>query len=82
MAWNKLKEDTMPPVNSGKYFLVCRGYKEPGGGVMDVAKRVQYEGDEPDIWYIGFVGGNARFDWTILPPEDYKKCLWQEIKYP
>ena len=81
-SWKPFNKKSMPPVNNGKYFLICRGYREPGGGVMEVAKRVQYDDDEPYIRYIGFVGGNNRFDWVILEPEDYRKCLWQEIEYP
>ena len=80
--WHKFTKDTMPPVNNGEWFLICRGYREPGGGVMSTAKRVQYDGDEPYIRYIGWVGGDSKFDWVILEPEEYRKCLWQEIEYP
>ena len=79
--WNKFTKNTMPEVNNGKYFLICRGYREPGGGVMEVAKRVCYGDDEPHIQYIGFVSAHC-FDWVILEPEDYQYCLWQEIEYP
>jgi hypothetical protein len=81
MKWEKFTAKTMPPVNSGKYLLICRGYRDPGGGVMCTGKCVQYGDEEAHVKYLGWSKEDG-FDWMILEQSEYKTCLWQEIEYP
>ena len=78
--WHKFTKKTMPEVN-GKTFLICRGYKDPDDQIMCTAKRVQILDEKPYIRYIGH-HGQGEFGWRILPEEEYKDTLWQEIDYP
>ena len=78
--WHKFTKKTMPEVN-GKTFLICRGYKDPDDQIMCTAKRVQYDGNEPYIRYIGHIG-YGEFGWKKLPKEEYFDTVWQEIDYP
>lgn len=81
MEWKRLTKATMPPVSNEKFFLICRGYKNPADKIMCTAKRVQYDGNEPYIRYIGHIG-YGEFGWRELPNEEYRDTVWQEIDYP
>ena len=51
MEWHKLTRKTMPQVHSPR-FLLLRGYRETGGGILCVAYRDQYG--------IRYVGGRMK----------------------
>ena len=76
--WKRLNKRSMPPVDKDHEFLLARGVKTDPTPIIQIAKRVfRYGTNEP---YIRFV---KPFDgWCVLPEEDYKNCLWMEIKYP
>ena len=78
--WMKLEPGTMPPVRHGRRFLLMRGM-DPDDQIMNTAVRVQFDGKEPYIRYIGYIGP-GEFGWRILPEDEYRDCLWQEIEYP
>lgn len=70
MGWTKLTKKTMPPI--GPRFLLLRGYREKGGGILCVAQR----------WETGiyFVGGEA--GWKYLPEDEYRTSVWQAVELP
>ena len=74
--WMKLEPGTMPPVRNDKRFLLIRG-TDPDDRILCVAARVQYDGKDPYIRYIGGENG-----WRILPEEEYGECLWEDVAYP
>lgn len=71
MEWHKLTKRTMPQVHSPR-FLLLRGYRETGGGVLCVAYR-----DQHGIRYVGGEGG-----WKYLPDEEYRSSVWQAVDLP
>jgi hypothetical protein len=71
MAWNKLNKKSLPPVN-GPRFLLLRGYREKGGGVLCVAQRNEY-----GILYVGGENG-----WKFLPDDEYRTSVWQAVELP
>ena len=77
MEWHKFTKKTLPEVSNDRYFLLYRGKNDPGGGVMCLAKRVQYDGKEP---YIRFI---TPFDgWELFDHAEWRSSLWSEIDYP
>lgn len=80
-SWKPFSDDSMPPVNNGKYFLICRGYRNPADQIMCTAKRVQYGDHAPYIRYIGY-HGQGEFGWRVLSEDEYRDTVWQEIEYP
>ena len=70
-AWHKLNKKSLPPLG-GPRFLLLRGYREKGGGVLCVAHR-----DEYGIRYVGGEGG-----WKYLPDEEYRSSVWQPVELP
>lgn len=71
VEWNKLNKKSLPPVN-GPRFLLLRGYRENGGGVLCVAQR-----DEYGIRYVGGENG-----WKYLPDDEYRTSVWQAVELP
>lgn len=69
--WHKLNRKSIPPIN-GPRFLLLRGYREKGGGVLCVAHR-----DEYGIRYVGGEGG-----WKYLPDDEYRSSVWQTVELP
>ena len=71
MAWSKLTKKSMPEVG-GPRFLLFRGYREKGGGVLCVAYR-----DEFGIRYVGGENG-----WRYLMEFEYRTSVWQAVELP
>ena len=74
--YKKLTEKTMPPIDNRKHFILWRGLPDDDGGFPALAKRVQYNNNEP---YIRFETING---WKVLSLGEYKDCLWAEIETP
>ena len=72
VTWAKLTKKSMPPVDIRTRFLLLRGYREIGGGVLCVACR-----DDHGIRYVGGEGG-----WKYLPDEEYRSSVWQAVELP
>lgn len=73
--WERMKPGTMPEIN-GPRFLLIRGVHDTDGGILCVARCVQYQ-SAPFIHYIGGENG-----WKELPESEYSECLWQEVELP
>lgn len=76
-GWKILEKKSMPAVDNHRSFLLCRGAFDPDDQLMSTAKRVQYDGKDPYIWYMRGAEG-----WAVLPEDQYRDCLWKEIEYP
>ncbi len=63
-----LERGSMPAMN--QRFLLLRGANEGDEGVLHVARRVKYRGEDY-IRYVGYQNG-----WDVLPRKEYRECLW------
>lgn len=76
MEYRKLKNDSLPPIDNRKRFILWRGVLDDDGGFPAIAKRVQYGDNPPYIMFTTIKG------WKALQREEYKECLWSEIETP
>ncbi len=68
--WHELNKNSIPPL--GQRFLLLRGFREKGGGILCVAYR--------DAWGIRYIGGEN--GWTYLPEEENRSTVWQTVELP
>ena len=77
MEYKKLTKKFLPPIDNRKRFILWLDARSTDGGFPTVAQRVQYNDNAPYIRYVKPFKG-----WKVLPPGEYKDCLWAEIETP